>query len=105
MAFGTEVAFYRATFLNLWISRRRGKMEDGNVLIAINDEPLGEYLYHQINGLGWTVSRTRTFSELLKKIKEEEADILILDSSLEEIPSFDLLPLIKKSNRLYPSSP
>jgi NADH-quinone oxidoreductase subunit E len=73
-------------------------MEEGNVLIATNDEPLGEYLYHQINGLGWTISRTGTFSELLRKLKEEEADILVLDSSLEGIPSFDLLPLIKKSN-------
>jgi NADH:ubiquinone oxidoreductase subunit E len=73
-------------------------MEEGNVLIATNDEPLGEYLYHQINGLGWTVSRTGTFSELLRKLKEEEADILVLDGSLEGIPSFDLLPLIKKSN-------
>ena len=73
-------------------------MEEGNVLIATNDEPLGEYLYHQINGLGWAVSRTGMFSELLRKLKEEEADILVLDSSLEGIPSFDLLPLIKKSN-------
>ncbi len=73
-------------------------MEEGNVLIATNDEPLGEYLYHQINGLGWTISRTGMFSELLRKLKEEEADILVLDSSLEGIPSFDLLPLIKKSN-------
>jgi NADH:ubiquinone oxidoreductase subunit E len=73
-------------------------MEEGNVLIATNDEPLGEYLYHQINSLGWTVSRTGMFSELLRKLKEEEADILLLDSSLEGIPSFDLLPLIKKSN-------
>jgi NADH-quinone oxidoreductase subunit E len=75
-----------------------GKMEEGKVIIATNDEPLGEYLYHQINGLGWTVSRTSMFSELLGKIKEEEADVLVLDSSLEGIPSFDLLPLIKKSN-------
>ena len=70
-------------------------MEEGNVLIATNDEPLGEYLYHQINGLGWTISRTGMFSELLRRLKEEEADILVLDSSLEGIPSFDLLPLIK----------
>lgn len=73
-------------------------MEEGHVLISTNDEPLGEYLYHQINGLGWTVSRTGMFSELLRKIKEEEADILILDSFLEGIASYDLLPLIKKSN-------
>ncbi len=73
-------------------------MEERKVLIAINDEPLGEYLYHQINRLGWTVSQTSVFGELLRKIKEEEADVLVLDSSLEGMASLDLLPLIKKSN-------
>jgi NADH-quinone oxidoreductase subunit E len=98
LVLGTEVAVYRARTFEPCRSLNGGKMEEGNVLISTNDEPLGEYLYHQINGLGWTVSRTGMFSELLRKIKEEKADILILDSSLEGIASFDLLPLIKKSN-------
>jgi NADH-quinone oxidoreductase subunit E len=77
-------------------------MVNGNVLIATNDEPLGEYLYHQINGFGWAVSRTSQFTELLRRIKEREADVLVLDFTLEEIPSLDLLPLIKKAGPEIP---
>jgi NADH-quinone oxidoreductase subunit E len=72
-------------------------MVNGNILIATNDEPLGEYLYHQVNGFGWAVSRISQFSGLLRKLSEGESDVLILDFTLEGIPSLDLLPLIRKA--------
>ncbi len=77
-------------------------MVNGNILIATNDEPLGEYLYHQVNGFGRAVSRISQFSELLRKVKEAESDVLILDFTLEGIPSLDLLPLIRKSGPQVP---
>lgn len=73
-------------------------MEEGTILIASNDEPLAEYLYHQLNSLGWGTRSTGSFSELHRMVKEEEADILVLDSPLEGIPSSELLPLIKNSS-------
>ena len=73
-------------------------MEEGTILIGSSDEPLAEYLYHQLNGLGWNISRIAGFSELIHRVKERRAQILILDSALEGIPAFDLLPLIKKSS-------
>jgi len=73
-------------------------MEEGTVLIASSDEPLAEYLYHQLSGLGWNVSRLTGVSEIIHQVKEREDRILILDSSIEGIPAFDLLPLIKKNS-------
>lgn len=73
-------------------------MEEGTILIASNDEPLAEYLYHQLNDLGWTISRTGMFSELLRKVKEGEVDVLVLDSQIEGIPSDELISLIKKNS-------
>ena len=73
-------------------------MEEGTILIASSDEPLAEYLYHQLNGLGWNVSRLTGVSDLIHQVKEREDRILILDCTLEGIPGFDLLPLIKKTN-------
>ncbi len=73
-------------------------MEEGKLLIATNDEPLGEYLYHQMNGLGWAISRTGSFSEVVARVKEDERHALIMDDSLEGIPCVDLLPLIKKNH-------
>jgi len=78
--------------------REEKEMEEGTVLIASNDEPLAEYLYHQLNDLGWTISRTGRFSELLRRVKEGEADVLILDSQIEGIPADELIPLIKKNS-------
>jgi NADH-quinone oxidoreductase subunit E len=73
-------------------------MEEGTVLIASSDEPLAEYLYHQLNGLGWNVSRLSGVSEIIRQVKDREDRILILDSVIEGIPAFDLLPLIKKTS-------
>ena len=72
-------------------------MEEGAILVASSDEPLAEYLYHQLNGLGWRISRIPGFSELIHRVKENEDQVLILDSTLEGIPALDLLPLIRKS--------
>ena len=54
-------------------------MEEGTILIANSDEPLAEYLYHQLNGLGWNVSRLTGVSDLIHQVKEREDRILILD--------------------------
>jgi len=77
------------------------KMEEAIVLIASGDEPLGEYLYHQLIDIGGTISRAARVSELLNKVRGREADVLLLDSGVEGIPSYDLIPLIKRiSSRL-----
>ncbi len=77
-------------------------MDEGIVLIASSDEPLAEYLYHQLIDLGWTVSGATLLSDLLRKVREGEVDILLLDSHVEGIPSYDLIPLIKKINSRLP---
>ena len=38
------------------------KMEETIVLIASGDEPLGEYLYHQLIDIGGTISRAARVS-------------------------------------------
>lgn len=77
-------------------------MDEGMVLIASSDEPFGEYLYHQLITLGWTISRANLVSDLLRKVREEKVDILLLDNNIEGIPSYDLISLIKKMNSQLP---
>jgi len=78
------------------------RMEEGVVLIASSDEPFGEYLYHQMITLGWTISRANLVSDLLREVREEKADILLLDDDLEGIPAYDLIPLVKRINSRLP---
>jgi NADH-quinone oxidoreductase subunit E len=77
-------------------------MEEVIVLIASGDEPLGEYLYHQLIDIGGTISRAASVSELLGKVRGREVDVLLLDSRVEGIPSYDLIPLIKRINPRFP---
>lgn len=77
-------------------------MEEAIVLIASGDEPLGEYLYHQLIDIGGTISRAAKVSELLSKVRGSEVDVLLLDSGVEGIPSYDLIPLIKRINSRLP---
>lgn len=84
------------------IRSEENEMEEGTVLISSGDEPLGEYLYHQLMDLGWKISRANSVSDLLRKVRGEEVNILLLDSNVEGIPSYDLIPLIKKINSRVP---
>ena len=52
--------------------------------------------------LGWKISRANSVSDLLRKVRGEEVNILLLDSNVEGIPSYDLIPLIKKINPRVP---
>jgi NADH:ubiquinone oxidoreductase subunit E len=77
-------------------------MEEGTILIASGDEPFGEYLYHQLINLDWAICRASMVSELLRKVRGGEVDILLLDSTLEGIPSYDLISLIRKIDPRLP---
>ena len=77
-------------------------MDEGIVLIASSDEPFGEYIYHQLVTLGRTISRANLVSDLLRKVREEKIDILLLDDNLEGIPPYDLIPLVKRINSRLP---
>ncbi len=77
-------------------------MEEKIILIASEDEPFGEYLHHQLSGSGRVISQARGVSHLLRKLRSAEVHILLLDGSLEGIPSYDLISLLKKMNSHLP---
>jgi len=78
------------------------EMEEKIILIASEDEPFGEYLYHQLSGSGWTLSQARGVSDLLRKLRLGEVQVLLLDGNLEGIPCYDLISLLKKINSYVP---
>lgn len=73
-----------------------------NLIIASGEEDFAEYLYFHLSGLPLQISRVNRLGELLWKVREREADILILDSILEGLPNYELLTLIKKSSPNLP---
>lgn len=77
-------------------------MDEKTILIATDDEPFGEYLYHQLSDPGWAISRASVLSDLLRKVRAGDVDVLLLDSNIEEIPCYDLIALLKKNNSRLP---
>ncbi len=77
-------------------------MEEKIILIATEDEPFGEYLYHQLSGPDWTLARAKGISDLLREIRRGEVHVLLLDATLEGIPGYDFIPLLKRNNAHLP---
>lgn len=73
-----------------------------NLIIASEEEAFAEFLFFHLSDFPLKISRVHVLSELLWKIREKEGDLLIMDSILEGIPNYELIPLIKKSNPHLP---
>ncbi len=80
----------------------RGRMNKKSLLIASADEALAEYLLFQLSIYPIKIFKIQALSDLLLKIREKEADILIIDSLVEGIPNYDLVSLLKKSHPHLP---
>ncbi len=78
------------------------EMGEKIILIASEDEPFGEYLYHQLSSPDWSLAQARGISDLLRELRRGEVHVLLLDANLEGIPGYDLIPLLKKINAHLP---
>lgn len=77
-------------------------MKKRNLIIASGEEAFSEYLFFQLSRYPIKILRSHVLSDLLLKIREKEADILIIDSSIEGIPNYELIPLLRKSDPHLP---
>lgn len=73
-------------------------MNKRNLIIATAEEAFSEYLFFQLSSYPVKIFRSHVLSDLLLRIREKEADILIIDSYLEGIPNYEVIPLLKKSD-------
>ncbi|MGB9698045.1 MAG: NAD(P)H-dependent oxidoreductase subunit E [Thermodesulfobacteriota bacterium] len=77
-------------------------MEKRNLIIASEEEAFSEYLFFQLSSYPVKIFRSHVLSDLLLKVREKEADILIIDSAIEGIPNYEIIPLLKKSDPHLP---
>ena len=77
-------------------------MEKRNLKIASEEEAFSEYLFFQLSSYPVKIFRSHVLSDLLLKVREKEADILIIDSAIEGIPNYEIIPLLKKSDPHLP---
>lgn len=81
---------------------KEAKMNKRNLIIASEDEAFSEYLFFQLASYPVNIFRSHVLSDLLFRIREKETDILIMDSILEGIPNYEVIPLLRKSDPHLP---
>ena len=73
------------------------KEKKASILIIEDDKFLRELLFRKLEKSGFNISIVIDGEEALRKIKEEEYEIILLDLVLPGIDGFEILKEIKKN--------
>lgn len=68
------------------------------VLIAYQDDSWVKPLSSLLNKMRYRVETTKVVSEIIRKVRGRDIDVVLLDDEMEEIKACDLVPLFKKLN-------
>ena len=75
-------------------------MNRKTILIAFQDDQWISPLSTLFQGLGYRVETARVVSEMIRKIRKGEPQVVLLDDEMEGIKAWDLIPLLKRSPRV-----
>ncbi len=73
-------------------------MKSKNILIAYQDHLWVRSLSTFLNGIGYRIETATMVSEMIRKVRKGQIDVILLDDVMEEVKAFDLVPLLKKMN-------
>jgi DNA-binding NtrC family response regulator len=75
-------------------------MNRKTILIAFQDDQWIHPLTTLLQGLGYRVERVKAVSEMIRKIRKGDIQVVLLDDEMEGIKACDLIPLVKRSARV-----
>lgn len=73
-------------------------MKTKKILIAYQDDLGGKSLSIYLHGLGYKVERAKILSEIIRKIRNGNFPVILLDDEIEGLKAYDVVPLLKKIN-------
>jgi len=73
-------------------------MQKKKILIAYQDDLWVRSLATYFHGLGYQVEIVKILSEMLKKVKNGQYQVILLDDEIEGLKACDVVPLLKKVN-------
>jgi len=73
-------------------------MKSKMILIAYQDDPGARSLYAFFHDVGYRVETAKMVSEMIRKVRNGEINIVLLDDEIEGVKACDLVPLLKKIN-------
>lgn len=68
------------------------------VLIAYQDDLGSKSLSTFFHGLGYRVEATKLMSEMIRKIRKRNPQVVLIDDEIEGIKACDVVPLLKNIN-------
>lgn len=71
-------------------------MKTKKILIAYQDDLGGRSLSIFLHGLGYKVERAKLLSEIIRKIRNGNFPVILLDDEIEGLKACDVIPLLKK---------
>ncbi len=73
-------------------------MRSKGILIAYQDDSWVQPISDLLNNRGYRIETTKAVSEILRKVRGRDIQVVLLDDQMEEIKACDLVPLFKKMN-------
>jgi DNA-binding NtrC family response regulator len=73
-------------------------MKSKTILMAYQDDSWVKPLSTLFPDMGYRIETSRVVSEIIRKVRSREMQVILLDDELEEIKACDLVPLFKKLN-------
>ncbi len=73
-------------------------MKSKTILIAYQDDSWIRSLLTLPHNTGYRVEATKLVSDILRKVREKDAYVVLLDDEMEGLNAYDLVPLFKKLN-------
>ncbi len=71
-------------------------MKTKRILIAYQDDLGGKSLSIYLHGLGYKVERSKILSEIIRKVRNGNFPVILLDDEIEGLKACDVVPLLKK---------
>jgi len=75
-------------------------MKSKSILIAYPDESLNKFLSTFFQDHGYRVETTSIISQILRRIRKESIQVILLNDEIEGVRACDLIPLLKKSRKV-----
>jgi len=73
-------------------------MKSQKILIAYRDDLLTRSLSTFLNGMGYRVEMAKVVSEMIRRVRNGNIQVVLLDDEIEGVKAFDVVPLLRKIN-------
>jgi len=75
-------------------------MKSKTILIAYQDDLWARSLSTFLHGVGYRVETSNLVSEMIRKVRKGNIHVVLLDDEIEGVKACDLVPLLKKNDKL-----